>query len=268
MTPYLDAAQRLLGSRAATLAVMAALGAFLLAGAIGGAPAEDAYSSWTFLAVLGALGAGLAIYLARRAPGAARGPRPLGRFLLHAGMLGVMAGGAATAGLEQEKHIEVIEGQSVPVISPGSRLRLDKFHAFYREGPWHKGEAARLSLSGEGPDRTALVLLNRPARFDGADILLGIHGFAPLLRVRDKAGKTLLHAFVSLRTEFGEKISYQREIGVPETKLDLKLEFSPSPSGPLPTAPRLRVQVAEDERDLGRAELSVGQSASLAGLRV
>lgn len=268
ITRRISAALRLLGSRAAALAAMAALGAFLLAGALGGTLAEAAYSSWAFLAVLGALGASLAVYLARKASVAAQGPRSLGRFLLHAGMLAVLAGGTATAYLARHKLIEVIEGQSVPLISQGTRLRLDKFHAFYREGPWHKGSAAKLSLSGAGPDRTALVLINRPARFDGADILLDIHGFAPLLRVQDKTGKTLMHAFVSLRTEFGKKVSYQRKVGIPDTELDLNLEFSPSPSGPLPTAPRLSVKIEQGNLSLGQAELSVGQSASLAGLRI
>ncbi len=268
MSRHISAALRLLGSRVVALAAMAGLGAFLLAGSVGGTKAEAAYSSWAFLAVLGALGAGLVVHLARRVPGIAKGRRPMGRFLLHVGILAVLAGGAATVRLAREKQIEVIEGQSVPVVSERTRLRLDKFHAFYKEGSWHKGAAARISLSGEGPGREALVYVNRPARVDGADLLLGTHGFAPRLRVQDRAGKTLLHAYVSLRTEFGKTVSYRREMGVADTGLDMHLEFAPSPSGPLPTDPRLRVKIEQGTRDLGRAELRVGQSASLAGLRI
>ena len=257
-----------LRSRGAAQVFLCALGLFALGGAF--APEDLApalFSGWVFFLLLAVFTAGLSGALFRWAA-SLRGTAAWGRFLLHAGVLLVIAGAAFNAKLSREWLLEVIEGQALPLPGSDASVRLDRFHPFYRTGGWHKGAAAGLTFFENGSSKPAIVYVNKPAGVGGLSIMLDKHGFAPLLRVSGLSGGPLIDAFVSLKTELGETVSYQRSVNIPGTARWLRLDFKPSAKGYFATDPAVKAALAEDGKILAEGIVRPGRPAVLSGYKV
>lgn len=260
-----------LRSRKIALTLLFATAVFALIGSF--APfafVRTLFSSWPFQATMGILAVALIADFGYRLLKLRSHYKAWSSFLLHTGLAAIILGGAINSIWAKEKRLELIEGQEFAIENSAATMKLEKVHAFYKPGRFHKGAAAEVILIEPKGARREIIHVNRTADTGGKTLLLGLHGFAPLLHIRDKAGKTLLRSFVSLRTDFTQKGTrkdaiYHRTLPLDGENAALKISFSPSHAGSLPTDPHLTLKRTDKEET---EILRPGEQALLSGMTV
>lgn len=266
--PVISRLIELLNLRAAALIIPVCAGVLALAGLSADEYGLPVFSSGAFISLIVVLCLSIAAALVGRlkdfGPGSGRRG---GAFVLHLGILVALSGAAVNSRLSKVSLIEITEGQTLPV-AEGISVSLEKFHAFYKPGRFHKGEAAGLVFLENGAPRRALVHVNHPARAGGASVMLDKHGFAPLIRVTSPSGMALIDAFVSLKTDIGKSVSYQRSVNIPGTAKWLRLDFKPSPHGPFATNPSIKAALVEGGKIMAEGVVRPGRPGVLGGYKV
>jgi hypothetical protein len=259
-------------SRTSSLVFLAMAGALMLFGAA--SPEAFVSGDWNLKllqSVLIFLGAGLAAHLALNFQKQLFSARA-GGWLLHAGLLMTIAGGAWNYTASEIQSVEAIEGQTIEVFD-GQRIFLEKFLPFYKPGRHFKGVAASIRAhDGEAWGKEPQVVYkNNPGYTGGTEILIGRHGFATRLRFMNESGRTLEHAYVSLETRLPEfepqRRSYLRTVPLPGSTHSIDLDFSPSPADGFPTDPKLSIRISGKENDKG-VVLKPGEFTNIVGIIV
>ncbi|MHB0980202.1 MAG: cytochrome c biogenesis protein ResB [Thermoleophilia bacterium] len=264
----------------------------------------QAFSSWTFLAILIVLAVNLTsctvdrtVRRTRAARGGARfGAAFAGSLVLHAGLLVVLAGGVVTAGWRFDATVVATEGQTVDIgkgevvrmavgpmavadSTPPLAMALVRFRPVYEEGA-PVALDSDLTLRGEGAgQRDVVVAVNRPVEVDGWRITQAGHGYSPAVVVVSPTGVVLVDAFVALESQRGgEEPTFSDRVGVPGMEGRLELSVLPDlifeggrarSASVEPRNPALRVTaLAEDGSSVAEEVVPLGGEAGVLGYNV
>jgi cytochrome c biogenesis protein ResB len=228
--------------------------------------------------------------------------RLAGSLIFHAGLLGLLFAGTVSALTRADGSILVTEGQTLVVteqhlhaVSPPRvawdsvrpfEIRLDRFHPIH-EGGWGVPDyASDLIVIENGREvRRATVRVNEPLSHRGVTFYQQIHGFSPLIVLRDENGRARFGKWVALNTDLeANPVRYADEFQIPGSTLAVKAELFPdaymvgdrlASRSPDPNNPALLVTVREEseilyEGPVYRSEpvmLRAGLLLSLEGVR-
>jgi len=171
--------------------------------------------------------------------------RLIGSLTFHAGLLGVVFAGVASSLTRSEGNLVVTEGQSVTVSGPHVRtvkearlerrqnpdfeVRLDRFHPVYEGRFGTPDYASDLTVIENGREvRKATVRVNEPLRHRGVTLNQQVHGFSPLIVLRDEAGRARFGSWVALNTDLdSDSPRYLDDFQIPGSTLAVEAELFP-----------------------------------------
>lgn len=264
----------------------------------------QAFSSWTFIAILTVLAVNLTSCTVdrtlRRTRAARRGVRFgaafVGSLVLHTGLLVVLAGGVVTAGWRLDATVVATEGQAVDIgkgevvrmalgpmavvdSTPPLAMALVRFRPAYEGGA---PVALDSDVTLQGADAGQLdvtVAVNHPIELEGWRITQAGHGYSPAIVVVSPTGVVLVDAFVALESQRnGEEPTFSDRVGVPGMKGRLELSVLPDlifeagrarSASVEPRNPALRVTaLAEDGSPEAEEVVPLGKEAGVLGYNV
>lgn len=267
---------------------------------------DTVYTSPQFLVLLALIGLGAVLSMATRIKtflnenggrvtlrDVLERQRLWGSLLFHAGLVGVLVAGVVSTLTRSEGSIILTEGQSITLdsaqlsnriaprldLKPAKpfQVRLDKFHPVH-DGRWGSPDYASDVTVVEADGRegqSAYVHVNEPLKHRGVTIYQTIHGFSPLLDLRDSSGRHQFYSWVSLSTELSEEeeTRYRDEFAVPGTTLTIEAEFFPdsymmgdrlASRSPDPKNPALAVTVRDGVDTIYNGPVYLGEPVELA----
>jgi len=216
--------------------------------------------------------------------------RVIGSLTFHAGLLGVVLAGVASSLTRSEGNLVVTEGQSVMVSgqhvrtvkgprlerqpNPNFEIRLDRFHPVYEGRFGTPDYASDLTVIENGCEvRKATIRVNEPLSHRGVTLYQQIHGFSPLIVLRDEGGRARFGSWVALSTDFdADQVRYLDEFQVPGSTLAVAAELFPdaymvgdrlASRTPEPRNPVLAVTVRDESRVLYEGPVSQGKPVRL-----
>jgi cytochrome c biogenesis protein ResB len=264
---------------------------------------SDTFRSPFFLALMSLLGLSLVISLLSRL--SSLSPRRTGEgwgaallahrklagsFIFHAGLLGLLVAGTVSALTRAGGSILVTEGQTITVaqdhLHSTSRpkvmwdsprpfeIRLDLFHPVH-EGRWGVPDyASDVTVIENGHQvRRATVRINEPLRHRGVTFYQQIHGFSPLIVLRDERGRAQFGKWVALSSDLeADPVRYTDEFQIPGSGFAFEAELFPdaymigdrlASRSPNPNNPAILVTVREDSEILYEGPVYQGEAVKL-----
>lgn len=213
-----------------------------------------------------------------------------GSLLFHFSFLIILIGVLISLGTRVRGRMAITEGQTFTERSQdylllkegflsdhkhlGFKVKLDEFHVET------KGKAAEyfsdVLVSEDGKTvAKETISSNNPLVYKGLTFLPDIHGFSPLLILKDKKGKSLLDAYIIFTTHFDkDKVAYEDFVNVPGIDVVIKGKIYPdivrngqvlgSKSG-IPRNPAMYLVVFEGKEKIFDGSVLLGQTVDFNG---